>query len=78
LQQNVISMQSQLLKSMFGLFYAARVMNAKEIYEYVKFYIIKLPFIYLLILLGFILEFIVQLPSLVLYTIDTYRGKRSR
>jgi len=52
-------------------------MNIKEIYETVKFNFIKLPFIYLLILIGFALEFAVELPCMVMYKIDTIFGKRS-
>jgi hypothetical protein len=37
----------------------------KEIYEIMKFHLIKLPFIYLLILAGYILEFTVELPYLI-------------
>ena len=37
-------------------------MKFKEIYEILKFHLVKLPFIYLLILAGYILEFTVELP----------------
>ncbi|MFH1977678.1 MAG: hypothetical protein ABIJ52_19320 [Pseudomonadota bacterium] len=52
-------------------------MKFKEIYETVKFNFIKLPFIYLLILMGFVLEFAVELPFMIKCSIGTIFGKRS-
>jgi hypothetical protein len=49
----------------------------KEIYEILKFNLIKLPFIYLLILMGFILEFAVELPFMIKCSIGAIFGKRS-
>jgi len=39
-------------------------------YEKVIFYVLKLPLIYILIISGFIFEFIIGLPFLVLCAID--------
>lgn len=51
-------------------------MKIKEIYETIKFNLIKLPFIYLLIIIGYILEFAVELPCMVMYKIDDIFGKK--
>jgi hypothetical protein len=51
-------------------------MKIKEIYETMKFTLIKLPFIYLLILMGYVLEFAVELPCMVMYKIDAIFGKK--
>jgi len=38
----------------------------EEIYKTVKFTLIKLPFIYLLILIGYVLELMVEFPWLIM------------
>jgi hypothetical protein len=53
-------------------------MKFKEIYELLKFNIIKLPFIYLLIIIGYIMEFLVELPWFIVCILDGKRIKRSR
>jgi hypothetical protein len=45
-------------------------------YDRITFYLVKLPFILLLIIFGFIFEFLITLPFLVLCSLDSYfRGK---
>ena len=51
-------------------------MKFKEIYEILKFHLIKLPFIYLLILSGYILEFIVEFPYLIVCRFSGKPGKK--
>ncbi|MDP2862828.1 MAG: hypothetical protein Q8N95_08550 [Desulfobacterales bacterium] len=48
----------------------------KEIYDILKFHLVKLPFIYLLILTGYILEFAVGLPYLIICRFGGKSGKR--
>jgi hypothetical protein len=52
-------------------------MKFKELYESAKFTMIKLPFIYLLIVIGYILELLVEFPFMLMYKIDTIFGKRT-
>jgi hypothetical protein len=42
----------------------------------INFYVLKLPSIYILIVLGFIFEFIIGLPFLVLCAIDNIFDKK--
>ncbi|MDP3286315.1 MAG: hypothetical protein Q8M56_17935 [Desulfobacterales bacterium] len=51
-------------------------MKFKEIYDILKFHLIKLPFIYLLILAGYLLEFTVELPYLIICRFGGKPGKR--
>jgi len=50
-------------------------MKFKELYETMKFTLIKLPFIYLLILFGYILELMVEIPWLIKYRLDRNKTK---
>jgi hypothetical protein len=45
-------------------------------YDRIRFHLVKLPFILLLITFGFIFEFLITLPFIVLCTLDNlFRGK---
>ncbi|MFO8113339.1 MAG: hypothetical protein R6T92_12600 [Desulfosalsimonadaceae bacterium] len=39
------------------------------------FYLVKLPFVYILVAIGFVFEFVATFPFVVLVSIDTYRQK---
>ncbi|MBS3808831.1 MAG: hypothetical protein KGY38_01575 [Desulfobacterales bacterium] len=43
-----------------------------------KFYTVKLPFVYLMIPVGFIFEYLVTLPYIVLVSIDERRQTRNQ
>ena len=51
-----------------------QVGNRKGRLEKLEFILLKLPGIYLLILLGFIMEFLVELPFMVLCKLDQLRA----
>ncbi len=44
--------------------------------EKIVFYLVKLPFILTLIMFGFMLEFIIELPFMVMCSLDQRCGKR--
>lgn len=43
------------------------------LYRRLRFYALKLPFVYLMIPLGFLFEFIITFPFIVMVTIDARR-----
>jgi len=47
-------------------------------YKTLHFYFIKLPLIYILIPIGFLFEFLITLPFLILTSLDRYASKKSR
>jgi hypothetical protein len=51
-------------------------MKIKDLYESVKFILIKLPLIYLLIVMGYLLELLVELPWLIRYGFDANKIKK--
>lgn len=52
-------------------------MRFRELLEAIRFTLIKLPFIYLLILIGYILELLVELPWLIRYGLSSKYGKKT-
>ncbi len=49
----------------------------KIIFKRLRFYTIKLPFVYLMIPLGFLFEFLVTFPFIVMVAIDARRKRKS-
>lgn len=47
-----------------------------RIYRTFKFYLIKLPFVYIAAPLGFLFDFIITFPYIVMTEIDGRRGKK--
>lgn len=45
--------------------------------EKIVFYLVKLPFILTLIIFGFMLEFLIELPFVVMCSLDQRCGKRN-
>ena len=52
------------------------VSGIRELGKAIRFYAVKLPFIYLMIGLGFVFEFLLTYPYMILVAIDTYRQAR--
>jgi hypothetical protein len=50
----------------------------EPLYKKIRFYTIKLPFIYLAIPVGFIFEYLITFPYMVLCTIDCLLQKKTR
>jgi hypothetical protein len=54
----------------------SRIRENWHMYDRIRFHLVKLPFILLLITFGFIFEFLITLPFIVLCTLDNlFRGK---
>ena len=51
--------------------------NLRRAYKTLYFYTIRLPLIYLLIPMGFIFEFLITFPFLVLASLDRNRCKKN-
>jgi hypothetical protein len=47
------------------------------LYKKILFYTVKLPFIYMAIPIGFIFEYLITLPHLILCTIDSLSKKNT-
>jgi hypothetical protein len=51
--------------------------SMKPLYKKIIFYTVKLPFIYLAIPIGFIFEYLITFPHLILCTIDSFSQKKT-
>ena len=49
-----------------------------KIYKILHFYCIKLPFIFIMIPVGFIFEYLITFPFLILTTLDRNATKKTR
>jgi hypothetical protein len=49
----------------------------KPLYKKIHFYMVKLPFIYLAIPIGFIFEYLITFPYLILCAIDSFSQKKT-
>jgi len=49
-----------------------------KIYKTLHFYFIKLPFIFIMIPIGFIFEYLITFPFLILTTLDRNAPKKTR
>lgn len=47
----------------------------QNLFKILYFYLVKLPFVYILVTIGFVFEFLITFPFVVLVSIDTYRQK---
>lgn len=47
----------------------------ENLFKKLYFYLVKLPFVYILVTIGFVFEFVATFPFVVMVSIDTYRRK---
>ena|GEM_PF-2956586 len=50
----------------------------RKIYRTLHFYVIKLPFIYITVPIGFLFEYLVTFPYIIMVSIDTHRQNRRK
>lgn len=48
----------------------------KHMLKRLYFYVIKIPFVYFMVTIGFVFEWLLTLPFIILVSIDAYRQKK--